>query len=221
MYINLSNYEAYTKNELVEEDNKIKEVFRKRDIKESFNDTKLPKGLKTIRDLHHISLGHLQIIEGIIASDSLDNIARLKLMAQFVIRPEDEGNILNNADKEKEDIHLKLLFEANIGSIFEAVTAYNTLRGDYLYKRFNGVLYKAKRDEEVVDDDSSSNNSAQIARAAHEKKFFWYKINMMVAGESIFNVQKALNLPLSKVMPMLAEKRSEAIVANLEQIAKK
>jgi len=190
-----------------------------RDVRESFSAIELPTGLKIVSDLHSISLGHLQILEQIIGKQGMDDFDKLKLLAQFAIRPSDEGDLLNNADKEKEAAHLKLINTAKIGAIFKAIDGYKQAREYYLYKRFNGVLYQPKREDDEEPIEVDMNNTAAIARAAHEKKFFWHKINMEIAGD-IFHLQDALNLPLSKVMPILAEKRSEANVARLEQIAR-
>jgi hypothetical protein len=220
MKITLSNYEDYREGKIEEPDSTILLTLQKRDIRNSFKKTELPKEFKHIEDIHNISLGHFQIIEQIISSETIDENKKLKLLAQFVIRPADE-DLLNNADKDKENVHLKLLSDLEMGIIFNAITKYYELRDIYLYKRFNGVLYAAKSDNEEEKTEAPSSNSAQIARAAHEKKFFWHKINMNIAGGSVFDVQKALNLPMSKVMPILAEQRSEAMVVELENIARK
>ena len=208
---------------IVDKPKTFKETYSNGEIRNSFKDSGV-QGFKEITDISKISFGHFIVIEKILQIEADEN-EKMKMIAQYILRPEGEA-MLDNDDAEKEAKHASKVLELPIGSVYAAFTRFIEKRNQYLFKDFNGVIYGTlDADDEIKDDDddkdSKSTDSSVSAREFYNKKFFWYNLIGTVAGGDIFKRQLPIELPMYEVMPFLAEKRNLAIVENLEAKARR
>ena len=220
MRVNLLNYKELAQGKISLGDNKLQAYTNKKEVEASMQRNDTPKDLKIIEDIRLISFGHFQILEKIITS-KLDYIDLVKMIAPYLIRPIKEG-ILDNENKEIEEAHVDKVLNLDVGIVFKAFEDYLLVRDVFIYKTYNGVLYKASEEEEEKDKEEeteeTSTDTSLTARALYDSKFFWHKLTMFIAGD-FWHEQDALDSLMGRVIIHLAEDRNKQIVENLEHKA--
>lgn len=215
--VTLKNNKKFERSELKKPES-IDDILELRALKESLTDVGIT-GYKEVTNLNDISFGHFILLEKILALEIDDIDTKVGMCAQYILRPLDEG-LLDNTDAEKERIHKERIESEGIGSIYGAFNRFLEVRHEYLFKTFNGVIYGTLSDDDDDDEEDEEEgtqiDSGQSAREFHTKKFFWNTMIDTVAGGDIFKYDDAVNLPMSTVMPFLAQKKSLQIVENLE-----
>jgi len=214
---NRGDWEAINKN--LPRPESIDDILSYRDLKSSLEDNGHP--FKEVTDFNTISFGHFIVMEKILGFN-IDTEKKTRMLLPYILRPINEDK-LDNSNKELEDKHIQEVLNYSIGSTLAAFTRFLEIRNTYLYKTYNGVIYGTLYDDDDDDDEEDKEthiDSSQSAREFHTKKFFWNELILVVAGGSIFETDRAVELPMFVVMPFLAQKRSLQIVENLEQKAR-
>ena len=220
MRATLNNYEKLSNLKNFEGDDLLEAFKSKKELEASISNTTIPVEMQGIVDIGVISFGHFQILEKIITS-GLEYLKLLKLIAPFLLRPAGE-DILDNENKGIESRHRKMISDLDIGIVFAEFDKYLKLRDSYLFKTYNGVIYKARSVDDKQDDDDDDDvgdaEVSQSARGMYDKKFFWHNLTMFIAGD-FWHEQDALDAKMGRVIVHLAEDRNKNIVETLEHRA--
>lgn len=197
----------------------IDDILDYRRLGESLKDNGI-ENFETIDDLNDISFGHFIILEKILALEIDDYEKKIEIIAPYILRPLGEAK-LDNEDAEKENIHTDEVMNEPIGNVMGAFNRFLELRKTYLFKTYNGVIYGILDEDDDDDEEEGTDvGTGQSAREFHTKKFFWNTMIDTVAGGDIFRYSDVVDLPMSTVMPYLAQKKSLQIVENLEHKAR-
>lgn len=218
MKITLKDIEEFDISVLDKVPSSLEEAYAQVEMKTSLVDTGVPEGLKEVTDYNKISLGHFIILEKLL-SMQISGEAKIKLMMPYIVRPDDEKK-LDNDDEDKEKKHKDSIYDINLGAAYGIFNRFMQKRHQYLFKDYNGVIYATQSDEDDDEaddeDDGTSVDGGQSAREFHNQKFYWYNLVGTICNDDIFRRQDAIELMMYEVMPFLAEKRSLAIVEQLE-----
>lgn len=219
MKITLDNYKEALSGDIHVPEDKLEAYSFKTRMVNSIENNEVPNDLKEISNIDSISWGHFVTIETYLTL-GLDEVQLLKTVVPYLLRPKSE-DILDNEDEEKEARHVAYVNSLDIGIVLAIFDRYISLRKQYLFKRYNGVIYKAidesrnQQDKEENEEPTHSANGVQSAEEMYSKKFFWHNLTMYIANGNLFDYQKALDMKMALVMVHLAEKKMKEIIEDL------
>lgn len=164
----------------------------------SFSDGECPiSRFKVYRNPDELVFGQFIFIETNITSND-KYYDKLLAFARYILRPVYDKDF-DNEDLDKEEEHTKNVLNEPCENVLRVVNKYMDARNEFINKKYSGVFYKAKQDEDVVEGDNKQYDNVDNK----DKQWYWYSLIRTLSG-NLHKHKETLMLKMSEVAPEIA-----------------
>jgi len=173
-----------------------------------------------IRDYENqLTWGQFIAIENVLVSGDRNKI--FEQLPCLIIRPENE-DIFSNDEQNKEKALCYSIKELPALDVLNEVARFYELRDEFLVKKYNGVFYKEKDEEDEEEKQEEKPKEDPFQRFSSQ--WYWYMLTRELAIDNIVitqdvsksRIENALDTRLSLVAPEIAFKRQKGMLEEFE-----
>ena len=182
----------------------------------------LSYGFKVVRDYEKdLTWGQFIAIENLLMRGSKDEI--LDKLPCLIIRGENE-DIFSNDDPNYEKALCYTIKDLPAGDVINEISNFYDLREAFLSKKYNGVFYKEK-EEENEDKEEEKKDKKPDPYEQFSSQWYWYVLTRELAIDNIVitqdvsksKIENALDTRLGLVAPEIAFKRQKGMLEEFEE----